>query len=163
MVTMETDRLTIRSFGSDDWPELQKLAVQYQASEFAQYDRPWPTSAEEVQGMAEWLAGRDDYFAVCLKATGRLIGFIAIDRRQEFEDRVHNLGYVFHPDHHGQGFATEGCRAAIGYVFNQLAADRIVTGTHPDNEPSLRLLQRLGLRGNNRGDFSMSREEWSAP
>jgi hypothetical protein len=70
MITMETDRLTVRSFGSDDWPELHELAVQYQASELAQYEQPWPTSAEEAQGMAEWLAGRDGYSSVCLKATG---------------------------------------------------------------------------------------------
>jgi RimJ/RimL family protein N-acetyltransferase len=162
MVTMETNRLTVRRFRSDDWAELQELAVQYQASDLARYEEPWPTSVEEIQGMAEWLAGRDDYFAVCLKATDQLIGFIAVDRRKEFDDQVHNLGYVFHPGHHGQGYATEGCRAAMGYVFGQLAADRIVTGTHPDNEPSVRLLTRLGLQGNDRGDFSMSREEWLA-
>jgi len=162
MMTIETDRLTIRNFGPDDWQDLQEMAVQYQASEWAKYEDPWPTSTEEVKGMAEWFARGDDYLAVCLKGTGKLIGLIAIERRKEQEERVHNLGYVFHPDHHGHGYATEGCRAAMGYVFDQLEADGILTGTHPANEPSVRLLKRLGLKGIDRGEFTISREEWLA-
>jgi RimJ/RimL family protein N-acetyltransferase len=162
MIMIVTDRLTIRNFDPDDWHDLQDMAVQYQASECAKFENPWPTSAEEIKGMAEWFARGDDYLAVCLKATGKLIGFIAINRRTEQEERVHNLGYVFHPDHHGHGYATEGCRAAISYVFDQLEADGILTGTQPANERSVGLLKRLGLKGIDRGEFVISREEWLA-
>jgi RimJ/RimL family protein N-acetyltransferase len=162
MITIETDRLTIRNFGPDDWQDLQEVAVEYQASESAKYEDPWPTSAEEVKGMVEWFAKGDGYLAVCLKATGKLIGLIAIERRQDQEGAVYNLGYVFHPGYHGHGYATEGCRAAMAYVFDQLAADGILTGTHPDNEPSVRLLKKLGLSEINRGEFAISREEWLA-
>ncbi|OGO05913.1 MAG: hypothetical protein A2Y73_03470 [Chloroflexi bacterium RBG_13_56_8] len=138
------------------------MAVQYQASELAKYEDPWPTSTEEIKGMAEWFAGGDEYLAVCLKATGKFIGLIAINRRGEQEERMHNLGYVFHPAYHGQGYATEGCRAVMNYVFGQLAADSILTGTHPANKPSVALLKRLGLKEVARGEFSISREEWLA-
>ena len=160
MITLETDRLTIRNFGTDDWQDLQELAIQYQASEWAEYEAPWPTSTEEVKGMIDWFVHGDDYLAVCLKATGKLIGLVAIERRQDQEGVVHNLGYVFHPGYHGHGYATEGCRAAVEYVFDQLAADGILTGTHPANERSVRLLKKLGLKEIDRGDFAISREEW---
>jgi RimJ/RimL family protein N-acetyltransferase len=75
---------------------------------------------------------------------------------------VHNLGYVFHPGYHGHGYATEACRAAIDHVFDQLAADGILTGTHSANEPSVRLLKRLRLKGIGRGEFAIWREEWLA-
>ncbi len=97
MITIETNRLNIRNFHPDDWQDLQDLAVQYQASEWAKYEDPWPTSAEEVKGMAAFFASGDSYLAACQKATGKLIGLIAIERRKEQEERVHNLGYVFHP------------------------------------------------------------------
>ena len=58
---------------------------------------------------------------------------------------MHGLGYVFHPDHHGQGYATEVCRAGLEQVFGPWEGDRIETGTHPDNKPSVRLLTKLGL------------------
>jgi RimJ/RimL family protein N-acetyltransferase len=138
------------------------LAIQYRASAWAKYDVPWPTAAEEVKGMAKWLASGDEFLAVCLKTTGKLIGLIAIDRRKDREGRVHNLGYVFHPAYHRQGYATEGCRAAMQYVFCVLAADGILTATHPANEPSVRLLERLGLKEMDRGEFAISSEEWLA-
>jgi hypothetical protein len=70
MISLETDRLIIRNFSPDDWQELQEMAIQYQASEWARYEDPWPTSDKEVKGMAAWFAGGDDYLAMCLKATG---------------------------------------------------------------------------------------------
>jgi ribosomal-protein-alanine N-acetyltransferase len=162
MTSLETDRLIIRNFRSDDWQQLQELAVAYQASEAAQYEEPWPTSTEEVKGMAGWFAGGDDYLAVCLKDTGQLIGLLAINRRDDAEGQVHNLGYVFHPGYYGQGYATEACRAAMAYLFDELAVDGILTGTHPDNGPSVRLLERLGLKQVARGEYAISRGEWSA-
>ena len=160
MISLETDRLTIRNFSPDDWQELQELAIEYRASKWAQYEDPWPTSDEEVKGMATWFAGGDGYLAACLKSTGKLIGLVVINRREEQEGRLYNLGYVFHPGHHGQGYATEACRAAMGYLFGPLAADGILTGTHPDNEASVKLLKRLGLTEVRRGEFALSRAEW---
>jgi RimJ/RimL family protein N-acetyltransferase len=162
MILLETDRLLIRNFRAEDWQELQELAIRYQASEWAQYDHPWPTSAEEVRSMAAWLASGDDYVAACLKATGQLIGLISIGRRDEAGASVHGFGYVFHPDFYGQGYATEGCRAAMDYVFAHLEADGIRTGTHPANEPSVRLLHRLGLKEVAQGEYAISRGEWLA-
>jgi RimJ/RimL family protein N-acetyltransferase len=112
--------------------------------------------------MASWFAKGDEYLAVCVKATGKLIGLLAIDRRKDQETPVHNLGYVFHPGYQGKGYATEACRAGMDYVFAQLKADRILTGTHPDNESSVRLLRRLGLSEIGGGEWAISREEWLA-
>ena len=157
MISLETDRLIIRSFSPDDWQELQELAIRYRASESAKYEDPWPTSAEEIKGMASWFAGGDDYLAASLKATGKLMGLIAIAHKEEREGRVHGLGYVFHEDYHGRGYATEGCRAAMAHLFDRLAADRILTGTHPDNTASVALLTNLGLREIAGGEYTISR------
>jgi RimJ/RimL family protein N-acetyltransferase len=153
----------IRNFSPGDWQELQELAIRYQASEYAQYDHPWPTDAEKVKDMAEWFASGDGYLAVCLKSTGRLIGLLNIHWRKELEGRTHGLGYVFHPDYHGRGYATESCRAGLEQVFGLWAADRVLCGTHPDNKPSIRLLKKLGLKETEQGEWTISREEWLAP
>jgi RimJ/RimL family protein N-acetyltransferase len=162
MVHLETDRLIIRNFRPDDWQELQQLAIWYRGSPWSQYDHPWPTSEEEVKGMASWFAEGDGYLAACLKATGELMGLISIARRGDQSGAVHGLGYVFHADYHGKGYASEGCRAAMAYVFETLKADRILTGTHPDNTPSVRLLARLGLREVEPGEYTITREAWLA-
>jgi len=142
---IETSRLILRNFRATDWQELQDISAAYRASEMSQYDQEWPTSTEEVQGMVEWLASGDDFLAACLKGTGTLIGLVSVQRRRKEQGRVHGLGYVFHPHYHGQGYATEACRAAIGFLFDEVGAERIVSNTAAANGPSCRLLERLGF------------------
>jgi ribosomal-protein-alanine N-acetyltransferase len=160
MVSLETDRLLVRNFAPDDWQALQAVIVAYQASDSAQYEDPWPTSDKEVQGIASWFAGGDDYLAVWLKENSTLLGLVAINRRDDQEAAIYNLGYVFHPGYAGQGYATESCRAAMGYLFDELGIEGILTGTHPDNKPSVALLNRLGLREIGNGEWSLSKSEW---
>jgi ribosomal-protein-alanine N-acetyltransferase len=160
MIRLETDRLEIRNFRNDDWRDLHEIALQYQASEYAQYDHPWPTDEEGVKGMVEWFASRDSYLAACLKETGKLIGLLTQPKKEELEGVVHGLGYVFNFDYHGQGYATEGCTALLDHAFGPLAADRVVTGTAEANQPSCRLLRRLGLRPIGQGKWTISKEEW---
>ena len=145
MIALETTRLLIRNFKPEDWQALHEMIVQYQASELAAYDHRWPTSPEEIQGVAAWFAGGDHFLAVCLKDTGRLIGFVALNPEQPEQDRVFNLGYVFNFDYHGQGYATEACRAMLGRAFNDLQAEKVISGTAAANRASCRLLEKLGF------------------
>ena len=49
MISLETDRLTIRNFAPDDWRALQEVVVAYQASDLARFEDPWPTADEKVK------------------------------------------------------------------------------------------------------------------
>lgn len=160
MIAIETNRLQIRNFTANDWQGLQAVIVHYQASASAQYEPPWPTSTAEIQGMTTWFADGDDYVCVTLKGTGAIIGLLAIERRKGQGEGVHNLGYIFHPAYQGQGYATESCGAIMRYLFEQVGATAIHTGTHPANEPSVRLLTKLGLHRINQGEFVLTRAAW---
>ena len=162
MITFESERLLIRNFRPDDWQALQAMIVAYQMSDAAKYEDSWPTSDEDMENIACWFAGGDAYLATCLKSTGELIGFVAIERRDVPDKRLHNLGYIFHPAHYGKGYATEACRAAMVHVFNDMGADGFLTGTKPDNEASVRLLNRLGFSDVGNGEYTLSRETWLA-
>lgn len=178
MVTKETERLVIRNFRQDDWRDVQEMALQYEASEYAAYDHPWPTAEEQVRGATEWFASGDEFLAVCLKSTGKLIGLVSLNRREDCAEVTFDLGYVFNFDYHGQGYATEACQALVDHAFADLGAQRLSTGTAAVNGPSCRLLERLGLKpgeqskGSLRKDangqpiefvgvaYAMSREDW---
>lgn len=162
MIPMETERLQIRNFTAEDWPALREVIIHYQASASAQYEPPWPTSPEAVQELTSWFAAGDAYLCVCRRASATVIGLLAIERRNDHDEAVHNLGYVFDPAYQGQGYALEGCRAVMRYLFEQLAVAAIHTGTHPANEASVRLLTRLGLRPIKPGEFMLTRAEWQA-
>ena len=178
MNPIQTDRLVIRNFVPEDWQDLQETAIRYEASEYAKYDHQWPTSEEEIKGVTEWFAGGDHFLAVCLKATGKLIGFISLPRKENGDGVVYGFGYVFNADYQGQGYATEGCGAVLDYAFGELEADRVTTGTAAANLPSCRLLEKLGMKETCRStgsfrqnpdgtpiefvgvSFAVSRDEW---
>lgn len=68
----------------------------------------------------------------------------------EVLDQVRNvqaeLGWVLHPDHTGHGYATEAVRAAIDTCFGPLGLRRVHAGCFTANEPSWRLMERIGMR-----------------
>jgi len=61
------------------------------------------------------------------------------------------LGWVLDPAFVGRGYATEAVKAAIDVCFGRLGLRRVHAGCFADNEPSWRLMERLGMR---REEFS---------
>lgn len=56
------------------------------------------------------------------------------------------LGWSFDPQYSGRGYATEAVRAVIGLCFNQLGLRRLTAECFAANEPSWKLMERLGMR-----------------
>ncbi|UNK70601.1 GNAT family protein [Microbacterium sp. H1-D42] len=56
------------------------------------------------------------------------------------------LGWVLDPAYAGQGYATEAVRAVIDNCFGALGLRRVHAGCFTPNEPSWRLMERLGMR-----------------
>ncbi|MDG2479723.1 MAG: GNAT family protein [Alphaproteobacteria bacterium] len=54
-------------------------------------------------------------------------------------------GWAVAPGHSGKGYAVEGTRAVFDHLFDGLGAQRVAAITSPDNWPSRRLMERLGL------------------
>ena len=146
MVTLTTARLLLRNFRISDWEALHATIAQYEASGLAVYDQPWPTSPEKIKEITAWFAGGDSYLAVCLPENDRWIGLVALSPETNTGTVTFNLGYIFDFRYHGQGYATEACRAALEYAFTDLHAQRIITGTAAANQASCRLLARLGFQ-----------------
>lgn len=143
MQAIATDRLVIRNFTASDWPALHKMIVQYQASPYAKYDHPWPTDPEEIRGVAQWFADGDHYLAVCLKENGVFIGFVCLNPEEHDGESALNIGYIFDADYHGQGYATQACRAALTRAFDVLDArsvPKLIRGSNRARRMPLRQL-----------------------
>ena len=56
------------------------------------------------------------------------------------------VGYIFHPRHAGQGYATEAVEAMLGWGFDGLGAHRIFARLDALNTASVKVGKRLGLR-----------------
>jgi len=76
---------------------------------------------------------------------GTLIGDVVLFQ-QDAESRQGEIGYIFHPDHAGRGYATEAARAMLGLGFEAYGLHRIVGRLDARNAASARVLERLGMR-----------------
>ena len=95
-----------------------------------------PRSLYQKLGFGLWL--------VALKDGDVPIGMCGLIKRDTLDDV--DLGYAFLPAFRGQGYARESAEAARDYAFEVLGLDRLVAITDPANDPSGKLLERLGFR-----------------
>lgn len=56
------------------------------------------------------------------------------------------IGYQVEPAFRGRGYASEASRALVDWLFQQRGVRRVRAKTRPDNEASLRVLRKLGMR-----------------
>lgn len=143
-MTLKTQRLEIRPVIESDWKSIQRIWKDFSCSPYSQYDHPYNTADEEVRArIARWeAANRSDdhfFFAVCLDGT--LIGYIAFNKRAD----SYELGYCFHSDYFGHGYAKESHLALFHYLAG-LGITKITVGTALNNTPSVKLLKSLGFR-----------------
>ena len=84
-------------------------------------------------------------FAAVRRDTGELIGDCSLTLVSA-EHRQGEVGFVFHPDHHGRGYATEAGRALLTLGFETFELHRMVGSLEARNVASARVLERLGMR-----------------
>ncbi len=83
--------------------------------------------------------------AVVLRETGALLGDVSMTLRSR-EHRTGEVGYVFHPDCGGKGYATEAAEVMLRLGFEEAGLHRIIGRLDGRNTKSARLLERLGMR-----------------
>jgi RimJ/RimL family protein N-acetyltransferase len=62
------------------------------------------------------------------------------------QHRQGEIGFIFHPDHHGHGYATETARLLLRLAFEEFGLHRVIGRLEPRNEASARLLEHVGMR-----------------
>ena len=138
-----TERLVLRRVNSDDWKAIQRIWKDEADLPFAQYDNIKELDDISVSNrIARW--GREAnqnehiFFAVCLQE--EIIGYISSNRC----DDAYEIGYCFHSNYHGKGYAKESLSFVISYL-QDIGARRLIAGTAIKNIPSIRLLNSLGF------------------
>src|SRR5580698_8122349 len=78
------------------------------------------------------------------KINGDFVVRTALDLTDEAD--VYETGFWLAPKYAGQGMATEAANAAIRYAFAHLGAKAITIGHFDRNEPSRRIVEKLGFQ-----------------
>lgn len=74
-----------------------------------------------------------------------VVGLLNVSFAAPFTPAV-EIGWRFATRFQGRGYAAEAARLALDFGFGTLGLERIVAFTPHENEPSWRLMERLGMR-----------------
>ena len=147
---IETDRLTLRRYCATDYDDLLKLQSNPDVTRFLLYDPKTPEQVKE--SLAGRLAdvpmdtdGQALTVAVILRETGQHVGEVTLFV-QNAEQRGGEIGFVFHPEFHGRGFAAEASIELLRIGFEDYGMHRIIGRLDASNTSSANLLKRLGMR-----------------
>lgn len=148
MLTLETERLLLRPFTTDDASFVLTLLNEPSFLRFIgdkkvrnlddarQYLLNGPIASYNVHGFGLLL--------VELKDSNTPIGMCGLLKRDELPHP--DIGFAFMPDYWRQGFALEAASAVMSDARERLKLNQILAIVNPDNNASIKLLERLGLR-----------------
>jgi RimJ/RimL family protein N-acetyltransferase len=147
---IETDRLTLRRYLETDYDDLLKLQSNDDVTRFLLYDSKTPEQVRD--SLKERLAdvpldadGQALTLAVILRETGQHVGEVTFFLVNT-EHRLGEIGFVFHPEFQGRGYAAEASVELLRLGFESLGLHRIIGRLDARNNASAALLKRLGLR-----------------
>ena len=149
MTVLETTRLTLRPWEPRDRVPFAMMNVHPRTTlhfphpitedqSNVSFDRIMARQADE--GMAFAVAER--------KSDGAFIGFIGIARMKDAGpglDGEMEIGWRLAPEHHGQGYATEGALAWLDHGFTAMSLPQILAWTAAPNLPSQAVMARIGM------------------
>lgn len=159
---MQTPRLTIRRFNPADANDLYEYLSDPQIYRF---EPGAPLDQAQTGQRAAEMAASPHFWAVALRATGKVIGQIYLGQIEPAERLTCELGYILNPAYQRQGYASEAAAALVRQTLTAGGMHRVVAHCNPDNVASWKLLEKIGLRreGLHRQDIFFRRDAAGAP
>ena len=148
IIEVATPRLRLRQWRGSDRAPFAALNADPLVMEFFPSLQSRAASDASIDAWQAQLEGRGwSNWAVELLASGAFIGFVGLSvprRILPFSPCV-EVGWRLAGRHWGQGYATEGARAALRVGFERLALSEIVSFTSVLNLRSRAVMERIGM------------------
>ncbi len=151
--TLESERLWLRPFKAEDARALYPLLEGH--PEVWRYDPGYQRTPQQRARLIRRYSAENHedgcgVLALVSKAGGELLGLAGLQlyvlpTRPQATPEV-GLFYKLGRPYWGQGYAGEACRALIDFAFTEMHLARLTGIAAAANAPSLRLMQRLGMR-----------------
>jgi len=152
MISLETDRLLLRPFQESDLDAYATMTADPEVMRFMDGPQDRTTAWRSMAGcLGHWVLRGYGLWAVEERASGQLIGRIGLINPEGWPGL--EVGWLLARPHWGQGYATEGARAALGHAFDIQQADHVISLINPQNAASIRVAERLGERFERKIEF----------
>jgi RimJ/RimL family protein N-acetyltransferase len=147
---IRTERLTLRPYTPEDF---DAALTYWSRADVTQYIPMGPYTAQTFGQRLDRLmkgttmAGEGDGLVLAVVPDG--VGHVVGDMTLHWSSAVHRtgeLGFIFHPDHQGCGYATEASVPLLRMAFEELDLHRMMARLDARNGASAAVLRKLGLR-----------------
>lgn len=171
MVTLETERLILRPFRSDDFPVYAEMAADPETMRFIGLNKTMGTT-EAWRSLAalagHWVLRGYGMWALEEKSTGEFVGRAGIFHPEGWPEL--EVGWTIRRSRWGRGYATEAGLRAMQWAFRELNLDIIHSVIDPLNVASIRVAEKLGetlryqteVNGHPVSLYGITREEFIA-
>ena len=143
----ETERLRLRKFTIDDTKFIIELLNSPGWIEFIG-DRNVKTEDQATayleNGPMKSYAQNGFGLSMVETKAGQPIGMCGLIKRDTLDNP--DIGFAFLEEFTGNGYAYEIASATLSYAIKDLNIQKISAITLPHNEPSIRLLEKIGMR-----------------
>ena len=145
---LTTARLTLRPFVPADAPFIAELVNQpswlrnigernvRSLEDAVGYIQKGPMASYAKHGFGLWRVDRT--------ADGTPVGMCGLLKRDHLE--IPDIGFAYLERYQGQGYGKEAAAGTLAYAHTTLGQPRIAAVIDPANTPSIRIVERLGLR-----------------
>ncbi|WP_166871016.1 GNAT family N-acetyltransferase [Salinibacterium sp. ZJ450] len=147
---LEADRVSLRMLTDQDVDVVHSYQSREDVCRYMLYEPR--DHATVVAKVAEWsqhsrLEQDSDYLqlAVERRSDRRVLGDLYFTIKSVANQSA-EIGWSLHPDHQGQGYASEAASAMLDVAFRVMRLHRVVAELDPRNDPSVALCRRLGMR-----------------
>lgn len=155
---IETDRLLLRPWQESDLAPFAAMNADPHVRRFFPSILTREQSDASVERFRQ--SQRDDgfcFFAAELRASQTFIGFVGLERIDfslpRFAPRSVEIGWRLATEIWGKGLATEGASAVLRFAFDKIGLHEVVAFTVPENVPSRRVMEKLGMIHDAQDDF----------
>ena len=172
MLTLETERLILRSFREED---VDAMAQLFSNPDFMRFSLGIFTERKQTIAFIEKVMGWDragipSQFAVVPRGEDAIIGYCGFFYHPEHGIEDLEIGYRLDPAYWNRGLITEAAHAVRDQGFRDRKLSRVISLIHPENIPSRRVAEKNGMklekeimfRGFPTLLYAITRQEWLA-
>jgi len=150
---LETGRLLLRPYQAGDGP-VYFAAGQRNRQHLQRYEADnsilSPKSEAEAEALvrtlaADWVSRNCFFLGAFDKVSGEFVAQVYIGP-VNWETPEFEVGFMADQAHEGRGFVTEAVRAALGFIFENLEAQRVSLSCAETNLRSQHVAERCGFR-----------------
>lgn len=147
---IRTERLVLRPYRKSDLDALVDIrsrpdVMLYLYEEVQDHSEVAEALARRMQRTSLMREGDGLVLAVELPEVAPVIGDVSLRWVSEAHGQG-DIGFIFHPDYQGRGYASEAAREMLRIGFEGLGLHRIVGRCDARNASSAKLMERLGMR-----------------